>query len=98
MIHFIRSKNNDTIVDIEAYQNNEGEHLRSVVLLAQYTDHLLSLDSNVRRMLFMQDMERLQDIREEYYEIDRCNTEINKFIANICMPIAKRWNLYYITD
>ncbi len=93
MIHFLRDKNNHTVVDIEAMP----EDIRCVVVIERFAEKLLSLSSSLRP-LFIADMQLIQEIRGYYHEKNTWNETPDVIARNWLIPVAQRWDLVYVTD
>ncbi len=93
MIHFLRDKNNNTVVDIEAMPKD----IRCVVVIEHFAEKLLSLSDSMRP-LFIADMQLIQEIRGYYFEKNTWNETPDEIARNWLIPVAQRWNLGYVTD
>lgn len=93
MIHFLRDKRNNTIVDIEALLSD----IRCVVVIEHFATKLLSL-SHTRRKLFIADMQLIQEIRGYYFEQNTGKETSDAIAQKWLIPVAQRWDLDYITD
>ncbi len=93
MIHFLRDKNNHTIVDIGALPCD----IRCVVVIEHFAEKLLSLSSSLRP-LFIADMQLIQEIRGYYHEKNTWKETPDEIARNWLIPVAQRWDLTYVTD
>ena len=93
MIHFLRDKKNNTIVDIEATPKD----IRCVVVIEHFAGKLLGLSDSMRP-LFIADMQLIQEIRGYYFESNTWKETPDQIARNWLIPVAQRWDLRYVTD
>ena len=110
MTHYLRDKNGDTIVDIEALKDD----IHCVVNIEAFSAKLLSLPINksitpipswaisercLHRDQWIQDMDAMQEIRGGYWETDANTTETpDQYAKHRCKEMAEKWELAYVTD
>jgi hypothetical protein len=92
LIHFLRNKNNQTIVDIEVMEND----VSCVVDIETYSYHLFELDESFR-IEFIQDIADIQNIRDVYFETNH-NFTPDELSKHRCTALSKKWGLYYVVD
>ena len=93
MIHFLRDKNNHTIVDVEALPSD----IKCVIVIERFAEKLLSL-SDALRPLFIADMQLIQEIRGYLFEKNTWTETTDEIAKAWLIPIAQRWDLVYVTD
>ena len=93
MIHFLRDKRNNTIVDIEALPSD----IRCVVVIEHFAEKLLNLSDTLRK-LFIADMQLIQEIRGYYFEKNTWKETPDEIAKKWLIPVAQRWDLDYVTD
>lgn len=94
MIHFLRDSMNRSIVDIEAMP---GE-IHCSVLIGPYSEYLLNEVDDYDKGDFMGDMAEIQEIRGIFFERFNGNIDSDALAQDMCVNLANRWGLYYVTD
>ena len=98
MVHFLRDKNNDTLIECEVYDRD----LSAVVYLYNYSYYLLeSIDTSVdidARYDFIADLHYLSEIRGKYWEDEPGVQTPEEFVTEEFTRVAEKWNLNYVTD
>jgi len=95
MIHFLRDKQNNTIIEISAY-----EDVRASVDLEAFSERLLAITTEDPAE-FVADMEFLNNIRAFWFEVNYYEKRFkttNEMAKHFCKEAARKWNLYYVTD
>ena len=95
MVHFLRNKDNQTIISCEVSSND----LHSSVDIEEYSNMLLEIPSNMRD--FVRTISDLDQIRGSWWENQMYSGKwksINEFVADEYKRVAKEYNLYYVTD
>jgi len=98
MIHFVRTKNNDTIADIEVVKHTNDLH--SAIDILAYTEVLLDIDQS-KVGQFSTDFQNLSEIKGEWFETNHGHTSMDEFVRDKCQEIVNRWSdlgLVYVTD
>jgi len=108
MILYLRNKNNRTIVDVEIYVKRDEKHefveLRSVVVIDTYSKFLLeNLDKSDEVIDVFSRISELRGFMWEDYFMDRDNTpdelkNVVKMVGDFLKDVAKKYDLYYVTD
>jgi hypothetical protein len=96
MVHFLRNKKNNTIIECEVYTHD----LSSVVSILEYSELLLSLP-NEKQLEFVNDINELAEIRGWWWEKEEMFGDwdsINEFVAQTFINFSKKWDLYYVTN
>lgn len=93
--HYLRTKKNESIVDVESYPTD----ITSVVCIDNYTKFLLKLPED-KRMEFSDDMYAVQELRGEYHEhgLETLMTHASYLVKNRLQYLARKWDLYYVED
>jgi len=97
MVHFLRNKGNETIIECSVYKND----LSSAVELVSYSNMLIELHNKDLHYPFLKDMSELDDIRGWWWEMAKDSGDyksIDDFVKEKYMTVAKKHNLNYITD
>jgi hypothetical protein len=98
MVHFLRDAENNTLIECEVYDTD----LSAAVYLETYSYHLLErIDTSVNidaRYDFISDFEYLNEIRRAWWEDDPGVQTPEEFVTEQFARVAKKWNLYYVTD
>jgi hypothetical protein len=104
MTLFLRNKDNQTIVDIEIYaNNNDHPELKSVVVIESYSKLLLSLHRN-QQYDCVDDFQEISELRGwlwERYMVQRPNSsymDVVKKLRPYLKDIAGKYNLMYVED
>lgn len=95
MIHFLRTKDNKTIISCDV----SSKDLHSSVDLENYSMYLLSLQ--VERKQFIIQLSELSEIRGWWWEHEKDFGDwknIDAFVKAKYREIAEYWDLYYVTD
>lgn len=93
MIHFIRTKNNNTIIDVESTKDD----LQVVICIKEYSKYLLSLPSD-KQASFISHVDSISEMRGTYFESNINNYSSSKMAEIILKEFAKQWGLYYVED
>jgi len=91
MIHYLRTKNNRTIIECEVTHND----LHSYIDVEQYSKILIESD---KKNVIVWDFDELHNIRRIWFENEDDSTGINDFVSNEYRRVAKKYDLNYITD
>ena len=97
MVHFLRNRYNETIIECEVTPID----LSAVVNIEKYSIKLLSIESEKDADDFMQDISTLSEIRGWWWEKEKDFgdwSSIDSFVATKFKEISEKWQLYYITD
>lgn len=104
MIHFIRNENNDTIVDVDATEDD----IHVVVLILGYTRLLLDRFVTTSRLVtprarhsqteLVNDFASLQELRAEYFETNYDKETTDELAERRLREIAEKYGLGYVTD
>ncbi len=95
MTHFLRTNNNETVVDIETTDDD----IRTVIDIKEYSKLLLSLDSSSCVDNCINDFSQLQDIRGLWFEmVNVMNITPQKFVEQVLRNYAAIYGLFYIVD
>ena len=93
MVHFLRNKENKTIIECEVYNDD----LSSSVDIREYTKMFLLLLDNT----FMESIAELDEIRGWWWEQAKDSGEyktIDEFVKEKFLWVAKEFDLNYVTD
>lgn len=96
MIHFLRTKENKTIIECEVYSND----LSSAIDIYEYSMFLLNLEADLNEM-FVDDINNLNEIRGLWWEKEKDFgnwKSIDEYVASQYKKIGKEWGLKYVTD
>jgi hypothetical protein len=96
MTHYIRTKNNATIVDLE-----EGKYDFQVAIdIENYSKGLLLLPDNSLKQEFIKDFSFISELREVWFEVIEPHNDktMREFIKDSLNFVCERWDLCYITD
>lgn len=94
MVHFLRNKNNFTIIECDVHDND----LSTAIDLLEYSEILLGLETETQRDNFITDMDYLNEIRRAWWEDDPGVQTPEEFVTDVFSAAAKRWDLIYVTD
>jgi hypothetical protein len=94
MVHFLRNKNNFTIIECDVHDND----LSTAIDLLEYSEILLGLETETQRANFIDDMNYLNEIRRAWWEDDPGVQTPEEFATDVFSAAAKRWDLIYVTD
>lgn len=98
MTIFLRNSKKQSIVDIEVSEND----ISSAVSIEFYSQ--LLLENLHRREEVINDFTQIDELRQWFWEVYTENTDapsLNDLLRQlemILLPIADKYNLYYITD
>lgn len=95
MIHFLRNKDNRTIISCEV----SSKDLSSAVDIEEYSNMLLDIPSNMRS--FIKAISGLDEIRGAWWENEMYSgnwKSIDDFVASEYKKVAEEYDLYYVTD
>ena len=97
MTHYIRTKNNATIVDLE-----EGKYdFHTAIDIENYSNGLLLLPDDSLKQEFIKDFSFLSELRGVWFEAIEPNNQhktMREFIKDSLNFVCERWDLCYITD
>jgi hypothetical protein len=96
MTHYIRTKNNATIVDLE-----EGKYdFHTTINIENYSRGLLLLPDDSLKQEFIKDFSFISELRGVWFEVITPNNDktMREFIKDSLNFVCERWGLYYITD
>ena len=97
MTHYIRTKNNTTIVDLEEGKND----FHTAINIENYSKGLLLLPDNSLKQEFIKDFSYLSELRGVWFEVIEPNNPdktMREFIKASFNFVCERWDLCYITD
>lgn len=99
MVHFLRNKNNRTIIECEV----GNADLHSSIDVEVYTKEFIIHYTNSNSMAndFMSDISNLDEIRGWWWEKEQDSGDwksIDDFVKTKFIEVAKKWELNYITD
>lgn len=95
MIHYLRNKNNETIVDIEAMKND----ISCTIGVLNYSMFLLNTIPAEKRLEFALDIDFISEIRGEWFETKHPHENTtDKLAEKRCKQLSEKWNLYYVVD
>ena len=94
MVHFLRNKDNWTIIECMVYDHD----LSAAIDILLYSEHLLGLETETQRDNFITDMNYLNEIRRAWWEDEPGVQTPEEFVAEEFAKAAKRWELIYVTD
>lgn len=101
MIHFIRDKDNNTIVDAEALPND----LHVVVSIDYYSKFLLGVDAWTKKADVIADFNAIQELRGAWFETgpgsgSKPDPDIttDDFVGERVRALADKYGLSYVTD
>lgn len=94
MVHFLRNKDNWTIVECEVYDRD----LSAAVEILEYSEFLLGLETKTQRDNFINDINYLSQIRRAFWEDEPGVQNIEEFVTEEFSKVARRWELIYVTD
>ena len=88
MIFVIRDTLDDTMVDIDTTEND----IEVCIEIKSYTEFLLALDDRAKQLEFMNDVDRINQISEEYFH-DRVRDTTHDFVRKSIDHFTRKWNL-----
>jgi len=94
MVHFLRTKDNKTIIECEVTKDD----LSSALDVSEYSNLLLSNDNKDN---LIDDFSDLDDIRGWWWEKEEMMGDwksIDEFVSHHYKIVALKYNLNYITD
>ena len=97
MIHFLRNKQNRTIIECEVYNND----LSAATNIEEYSKMLIDLHNKDLHYSFIKSISDLDEIRGWWWEQAEDSGEyesIDKFVKEKYLNVAKMYNLNYVTD
>jgi len=97
MIHFLRNKINQTIIECEVYKDD----LSAATNIENYSMMLIDLHNNDLRYPFINDISELDQIRGWWWEMAMDSGDyksIDDFVKEKFMVVAKKYDLNYVTD
>jgi hypothetical protein len=97
MVHFLRNKQNRTIIECEVYNND----LSSSTNIGEYSKMLIDLHNKDLHYPFISSISDLDEIRGWWWEQaeDSGNYKsIDEFVKEKFLEVAKKHNLNYVTD
>lgn len=94
MVHFLRNKDNWTIIECEVYDSD----LSAATDILLYSEFLLGLESEEQRDQFITDINYLNEIRRAWWEDEPGVQGPEEFVTEEFTKVAKRWDLIYVTD
>jgi len=96
MTHYLRTSNNDTLVDATAFKGD----LAVSVIIAEFSVQLLALPKE-KQSDFTEDFQAIQELHGEWFERLSpypSDEKIEEFLARRLQEVAKKWNFRYVTD
>jgi hypothetical protein len=96
MTHFIRTKNNATIVDLEEGKND----FQVDIDIENYSKGLLLLPDDYLKQEFIKDFSFISDLRGVWFGLIEPNSSerMRDFIKDSFNFVCGRWDLCYVTD
>ena len=91
--YFVRTENNETIIDIEAMEDD----ISCTVDIEMYTVHLFSL-SPLLYAAWMQNIAETQEIRGFYHENNQEKLSPPQLAEKWCRKLAEKWDLIWTVD
>lgn len=102
MTLFLRTKENETVVDIELNNGENGLDVRVATDIKIYSEILLAnLDKQEQ---VIEDFSEIDNLRGWFFEVYMEQTEkpdlpdVQTEIKKIILPIAEKYNLFYVID
>ena len=96
MTHFLRTKNNDTVVEVDELDQD----FSVTVDIEHYSKVLLGFDKGYQNE-FIEDISFLQELRGCWFEVIQPNNPhktMREFIKDSLEFSGKIWSLTYVTD
>ena len=97
MIHFLRNKQNRTIIECEVYNGD----LHAATNIEEYSKMLIGLHNKDLHYPFIQSISDLDEIRGWWWEQAEDSGEyksIDDFVKEKFLEVAEKHNLNYVTD
>ena len=94
MTHFLRTKSNNTIADVDATEDD----IHPGIMLREFCRFLFMEVPFFKREEFIEDMATVDDLRMTYHEVDHRKTPPDELAEKLMKPMAVKWGLYYVTD
>jgi len=97
MTHFLRNKENETIVDAEVVEDD----LHVIVVIGTYSKFLLEETDPHARGEIIGDFDNLQELRGEYFEFEvlkKTPMTSDELVEKRMCEIAKKYDLAYVVD
>lgn len=97
MIHFLRNKQNRTIIECEVYNGD----LHAATNIEEYSNMLIDLYNKDLHYPFIQSISDLDEIRGWWWEQAEDSGEyksIDDFVKEKFLEVAEKHNLNYVTD
>lgn len=91
MVHFIRNKDNKTIIECETYKGDLKSGLDLSYLLQAFLE-----TPDVEQ--FKEDFCMLNELQRIWWENDPDSENVDEFVREHYIKIAEKYNLSYITD
>jgi len=95
---FIRTENNDNVVDCKVWETKDGPDMSIVVCIRQYSRFLLKQPTS-NALEIITDFDDLQELRGEWFEKGFGSVPIKEFVRSKFKEIVEKYpNLYYVED
>lgn len=97
MIHFLRNKQNRTIIECEVYNND----LSAATNIEEYSKMLIDLHNKDLHYPFIKSISDLDEIRGWWWEQAEDSGEyksIDDFVKEKFLEVSEKHNLNYVTD
>jgi hypothetical protein len=97
MIHFLRNRRNQTIIECEV----STDDLSSATNIENYSMMLIDLHNKDLHYPFINDISQLDEIRGWWWEMAEDSGKyksIDDFVKEKFMEVAKKYDLNYVTD
>lgn len=97
MIHFLRNEKRRTIIECEVSNND----LSTSINIEEYSKMLIDLHNNHLHLPFMRKFSELDEIRACWWEQAKDSGEyksIDDFVKEKFLEVARKYNLFYVTD
>ncbi len=104
MIHYLRDENNNTILDVEVYSDNEDDYkyveLKASVIIDNYSLFLLSIEDINEKFDFINIINELSELRGWLWEVyeDNKPENINAEVERMLTEAGEKINLIYVKD
>lgn len=99
MTHFLRNRNNRTIIECDVSSNDLDTSVDLEVYTKEFIIHYTTSNSVANE--FMSDISDLSEIRNWWWEREREFggwKSINAFVKAKFIDVAGKWELMYVTD
>lgn len=103
MIHYIRDKENHTIVDIEVFVRGSHPDISCSIDIPTFSAYLLSISEHNVQIEWVREIAALSEVRGFFWERiseEERNTKekADTLVGNWCRKVCQTWDLVYVTD